>query len=281
MKKIAIFVLTLALLFTFAACGGGGGAADTDSDQHHLRVGIVGAFNIHWEVIQEMVAEEGIDLELVYFSDFMTPNRALDEGDIDLNAFQHIMFLETDIAANGYEITPIAETLISPLNIFANHDRITSIADLQDGHTVAIPSDPTNSGRALRLLEAAGLIVLDPNVDGIPSQLDIIERIVDIEILEAEAGILANMLPDIEAAAINGTNALSAGLRLETDSIFAEDITQGDVSALNNVIVVRTEDIEAGGLRMELFETIVNAYHTERIREVMLEEFGGALLPLW
>jgi len=299
MKKIIVFVLVALLALTLAACGETApspapaapaappAAAETtpaeapaEEERHALRVGLVGAFNVHWDVIQEMVAEEGIDLELVFFSDFMTPNLALDGGDIDLNAFQHKMFLTADSEANGYEIEYIAETFIVPLNLFNNPDRISSVEDIQDGHTIAIPSDPTNSGRALRFLESAGLLVIDPAVTGIPTVLDITERIVDIQILEAESGMLANILPDVEAAVINGQNAFSAGLNPEVDSILREDISGDNMAHLVNIIVARTVDVE-DPIRSALFEIIVRAHQSETVRQVLLDEYQGAFIPAW
>ncbi|MCL2588294.1 MAG: MetQ/NlpA family ABC transporter substrate-binding protein [Oscillospiraceae bacterium] len=299
MKKFITLLLALLLVFGLAACGGGGTtetpppaptadvpaettpAPEEPEERHTVRVGLVGAFNVHWDLIQEIVAEEGIDLELVFFSDFMTPNLALDGGDIDLNAFQHRMFLANDSGANGYEIEEIAETFIAPLNIFNNPDRISSLEDLQDGHTIAIPSDPTNSGRALRLLEAAGLIVLDTPDGEIPSVLDISEHIVNINILEAESGMLFNILPDVEAAIINATNAFTAGLRPEEDSIFQEDVTGDNVAQLVNIIVARTADVQEGGLRAQLFEIIVRAHHSDAVRQLLLDDYQGALIPVW
>ena len=278
MKKLIAVLLVVVLVFGLAACGGSG--TSDEEGPHVLRVGLVGAFNVHWDTIAEIVAEDNIELELVYFTDFAIPNRALNEGDIDLNAFQHKMFLANDSEANGYELQTIAETFIAPLNLFNNRDRISSLADIQDGHTIAIPSDPTNGGRALRLLENAGLITLNTPEGQIPSILDVTE-IVQINILEAESGMLFNILPDVEAAVITATNALSAGLRPEEDSIFEEDITGSDVSELINIIVARSADVAEGGLRAELFDIIVRAHHSERVRQVILDEYQGALIPVW
>jgi len=277
MKKLLFLLVTGAIL---TACGAG---ASGNDEVGVIRVGVVGAFTTHWDEIINMMAEEGIEIELVRFSDFMTPNRALDEGDIDLNAFQHKAFLSNDIAANNYQIQYIGETFIVPLNIFNNTSRISSMEDLAPGHTIGIPSDPTNSGRSLRLLETAGLITLDPSLadDAIPTVLDIVENISGINILEAESGMLYNMLPDMEAAVINGGNAFTAGLSPAYDSIFTEDITGDNVALLTNVIVARTADIEAQGQRMEVFEAIVQAHQSEHIRELILREYQGAFIPVW
>ena len=281
MKKVKILLtaITVSLfLVVLSACGGG----QTEEGSNVLRVGVVGAFNIHWETIAEMVAEDGIYLEIVTFSDFMTPNRALAEGDLDINAFQHKMFLASDSAANGYNIQYIAETFYVPMHIFNNVNRISSIDEIADGHTIAIPSDPTNNARALRFLEYAGFITINENIPAgtLPSILDV-EYIVNINIIEAEAGMLANMIPDVEAAVIGSINAFSAGLNPTYDSIFAEHIYGENVDLLTNVIVVRDEDVYAGGERMEMFNAIVRAHHTDVIRQIILDEYQGALRPVW
>jgi len=281
MKKILATILLLALVLSLAACSGTP-ATTGDNEPTVLRVGIVGVFNIHWYAIQEMVAEDGIELELVYFSDFTTPNRALDEGDLDLNAFQHKLFFESDVEANDYQIEYIAETFIFPLNMFKNPDRISSLEDIQDGDRIGIPSDPTNGGRALRLLEAAGLIEIDPalGLDGIPTELDIVRYIVDIEIIPAESAMLPNLLPDLTAAAITNPLAFTAGLSTDTDSIFAEDITGEFASRLVNIIAVRSADLEDPA-RAALFEAIVRAHQSDEIRTLVLEEYEGILVPVW
>ena len=284
MKKILAFLLALVLVFGLVACAGGsgdGGGSAADDGPYVLRVGLVGAFNVHWYTIQEIVAEDNIQLELVYFSDFAIPNRALNEGDLDLNAFQHKMFLANDAATNGYEIQYIADTFIAPMNIFRNPERISTLEDIQDGHTIAIPSDPTNGGRALRLLEAAGLIVLDTPEGQNPTVLDITKRIVNINIIEGETSMLPHMLPDVEAAIISNPQAMSAGIVTDEYSIFREDISGDAAARLTNVIVVRTADLEEDGPRARLFEAIVRAHHTERVRQVFIDEYQGALVPVW
>ena len=269
-------LITCTLLFVIAALFGSCGR-----DDEVIRVGITGAFNAHWELISRMVAEEGIVLELVSFSDFFTPNRALDEGDLDLNAFQHKMFLANEIANQGYAIEYIAETFIVPLNIFNNKNRISSIEDLQDGHTIAIPGDPTNRGRSLRLLETAGLIELETPPGENASVLDITVFHVEINILEAESGMLAQILPDVEAAIINGGNAFTAGLNPALDSIFTEEITGDFRNDLTNVIAARSADMVENGERARKFRIIAAAFQSDEVRQFILEEYGGAFIPVW
>ena len=272
MKKIIICTTLLVVVALAGACG---------RDENVIRVGVVGAFNQQWDLIAEMVAEEGIVLEIVTFGDFLTPNRALDDGDLDINAFQHKSFLANEIATFGYEIEYFAETFLMPLNIFKNPERISSIADIQDGHTIGMPSDPINTSRSLRLLESAGLISLYIPEGEIASTTHITEFHVDIYIIPAEAGMLARMLPDMEAAIINGVQALTAGLYPDIYSIWREDITEEFREGLTNVIVARSEDIRADGERMRMFRIIANAYHSPEVYAFMWEEFGGVAIPVW
>lgn len=276
MKKTILLLILALLVLSFTACGGGG----NDDDLTVIRVGVVGAWNDHWYTMTENLLDEGIQIELVLFSDFATPNRALSDGDLDLNAFQHKMFLASEIESQGYEIEYIADTFVVPMNIFPNTNRISSLEDIQDGHSIGIPSDPTNGGRALQLLEAAGLIVLNTPEGANPTRFDIDRDAsrVHIEIVEAEAALLASMLPDLEAAVIGGINAFTAGLRPIEDSIFREDVTGAD--HLVNTIVARSADLQDPA-RRAIFDAIVRAHHTDEIRETMLNDFGGAFIPVW
>ncbi|MBQ1190238.1 MAG: MetQ/NlpA family ABC transporter substrate-binding protein, partial [Lachnospiraceae bacterium] len=231
MKKIwkttaAILVSTCAL--SLIGCGAKENTATTAApsnvDPTIVKVGVVGEYNAQWDTINELLADDGIQIELVKFTDYAAPNRALNDGEIDLNAFQHKAFLANDIAQKGYEISDIGDTIIAPLCIYNNEDKISSIEDIKDGDVIAIPSDLTNGGRALKLLESAGLITCDPEKGFIPTKADILTYHVAIDIKEAESATLFNILPDCAAAIINGGNAFTAGLDPLNDSIFQENV---------------------------------------------------------
>lgn len=249
------------------------------ADPTVVKVGVVGAYNAQWDTVNEILKKDNIEVKLVKYSDYATPNRALNDGDIDLNAFQHKAFLKNDIARNGYKIEAIGDTLITPLCVFNNKDRIKSMSDIKDGDVIAIPSDLTNGGRALKVLESAGLIKVDPAKGYTPTKADITEYVKKIKIREAESGILARILPDVSAALINGGNAFTAHLDPAKDSIYQETLDPKVNQAapqLVNVIAARSEDKDN-----PTYKKVVDAYHTDAVAKTLLDTYKGAFLPAW
>lgn len=280
-KWIAAALATVAAV-SLTACGGSADTQETTADGGEttvVKVGVVGEYNAQWDTINELLADDGIQVELVKFTDYAAPNRALNDGEIDLNAFQHKAFLANDIQQKGYDIVDIGDTIIAPLGIYNNKDKISSIEEIKDGDVIAIPSDLTNGGRALKLLEAAGLIECDPAKGVVPTKADITKYNKQIEIMEAESATLANILPDCAAAVINGGNAFTAGLSPVTDTIFVEDVnpeTNAAVPDLVNVIVARTEDKDN-----EVYKKIVEAYQTPEVQKTIEDEYQGAFVCAW
>lgn len=256
------------------------GDAVVDKDEKRVvTIGVVGEYNAQWDTINELLEPENIVIELVKYSDYATPNPALADGDIDLNAFQHKAFLNNEIETAGFDIVSIGDTIIGPLGVFNNKDKISSIDEIKDGDTIAIPSDKTNGGRALTLLADAGLISIDPAQTDFPTRADIIEYHVEIEILEGESATLANLLPDITAAVINAGNAITAGLNPMNDTIHLENVDPAvnpNVGELINVVVARTEDKDD-----EVYLKIMEAYHTEEVKNTLLEAYEGGYIPAW
>ena len=282
MKKsfITVLGLTLALALGLTACSSGTSEETTTEDGKTIvKVGVVGEYNAQWDTVNELLADDGIEVELVKFTDYAAPNRALNDGEIDLNAFQHKAFLANDVQQNGYEIEAIGDTIIAPLSIYNNKDKISSVEEIKDGDIIAIPSDLTNGGRALKLLEKAGLIECDPAKGYVPTKADITKYNVQIEILEAESATLANLLPDCTAALINGGNAFTAGLNPANDAMFTEDVnpeTNEATPDLINVIAARSADVDN-----EVYKKVVDAYHTEEVRQTIEEAYQGAFICAW
>ena len=254
-------------------------ASASAADPTVVKVGVVGAYNAQWDTINEILKKDNIEVKLVKFSDYATPNRALNDGDIDLNAFQHKAFLKNDIARNGYKIEAIGDTLITPLCVFNNKEKLKSMDEIKDGDIIAIPSDLTNGGRALKVLESAGLIEVNPEKGYTPTKADITKYNKKIEIREAESGILARILPDVSAALINGGNAFTAHLDPTKDSIYQENLDPSVnklAPLLVNVIVARSEDKDNPG-----YKKVVEAYNSDAVSDTLYREYHGAFIPAW
>lgn len=297
LKKIFAFVLATAILtLALAACGGteSGVSAQTSTPTENqtpvesstptetqteelvtVKLGVVGSiYEDLWAPAQEALKAEGINLELVQFSDYVTPNNALANGEIDLNAFQHRIYLEGEIADYGYEIQVIGNTFIIPLNLYSQ--KVTSVDELKDGDVVAIPDDLTNGGRALKVLEAAGLITLDPEAGFNPTVDDIVTYNVNITIEELKANVLASTLPDVTAAVINGNYALDFGLKTE-EAIYKDTVL--DVEEYWNLIAARTADLEDAE-KVALYEKVVKAFQSAETEKVFNETYGGYFIKV-
>jgi D-methionine transport system substrate-binding protein len=265
-KKTFVSTVTAAgILAAFA----GSTVAYADEDVT-LKLGVVGSiYEDLWAPAKEALKEEGIDLEIVQFSDFVTPNNALANGEIDLNAFQHQIYLESEIEEYGYELTDIGNTFIVPLNLYS--DKVTSVDEIKDGDTIAIPNDLTNGGRAIKVLAAAGLITLKEDADFSPTLDDIETYNVDIEIEELAANTIPSALADVTAAVVNGNYALDFGLKTE-EAIFQD--TSVDEQKYWALIAARTEDLSDPD-KVELYDKVVKAFQTDATESVFNDTFGG------
>lgn len=274
--RTAAAAAAAALALGLSGCGQEEAPAD-GVKKTHVRIGVVDNYNDQWDYLKPVLAKDNIEIELVKYGDYAAPNRALNDKEIELNAFQHKAFLANDIKQNGYKLAAIGDTFIAPLRIYNNKKKIQSVANFKDGDKVGIPSDLTNGGRALKLLEAAGLIKVDPAKGFIPTKADITEYVKKIEIVEAESGMLANLLPDFAACIINGGNAFTAGFG-PADAIFSEkfDEDQPYLQNLVNVIVAREEDKDN-----PIYKRIVEVYQTPEVAKVINEAYKGGYVPAW
>ena len=274
-KKLLLGTLTLGLLAgSLTGCGGNKASAEAEGNKV-VKLGVVGSvYEELWKPAQEQLKEEGIDLEIVQFSDYATPNNALNSGEIDLNAFQHQIYLDTEVESYGYEIQNIGYTFIIPLNLYS--DKITSVDEIKDGDIVAIPNDVTNGGRALKVLEAAGLITLKADAPASPTKDDIESYNVQIEIKELAANTIPSSLPDVTAAIVNGNYALDFGLKTE-EAIYKDTVL--DDAIYWNLIAARTADLDDPA-KVETYEKVVEAFQTEATEKVFNENYGGYFISV-
>jgi D-methionine transport system substrate-binding protein len=263
--------ITLTAAGTLALASRGALAQDsTPAETLSISVGAVPV--PHAEIltfIQETFGEDrGIEIEIVEFTDYVQPNVALDEGDIDSNFFQHLPYLEEFNEQRGTNLVPVVPVHIEPLGIYSN--KVESLDDVEDGAQAAIPNDVTNAGRALKLFEANGLLTLDPDVDN-PSVRDITDNPKDLEIVELEAAQLPRSLEDVDIAVINGNYALEADLSPAEDALALES---GEDNPYANFLVVNEGDEEEPAVVL-----LAELLQTDEVRQFIEDTYEGAVLP--
>ncbi|APX93334.1 hypothetical protein BWR19_10545 [Halomonas sp. 1513] len=259
----AVIAASLAL----AGCGNGNDATETRS----ISVGTVaGPETEVMEVAVRIAKEEyDLDVEIVEFTDYVSPNAALADGSLDANAYQHEPYLQSMVDDRGYELVAAGRSFVYPIGAYS--ERHTSIDELPDGAIIALPNDPSNEGRALILMHNEGLIELDDpeNLEATP--VNVIENPRDFQFREIEAAQLPRVLPDVDLAFINNTFAQPAGLSLD-DAL----VREGPDSPYVNLIVVRAGDEEREEIRQ-----LVSAYQRDEVAAKAEELFDGGAIPGW
>ena len=276
-KLIAVTLSAATFALSLTACGGkssDSSAGSSSAESTTVKLGVVGSiYEDLWKPAQESLKAEGIDLEIVQFSDYATPNNALNSGDIDLNAFQHQIYLDNEVEQQGYKIQSIGYTFIIPLNIYSH--KVKAISDIKDGDVVAIPDDVTNGGRAIKVLAAAGLITLKEDAGFNPTLEDIKTYNTKITIKELKANTIPSVLDDVTAAVVNGNYALDFGLKTD-EAIYKDSVL--DEEKYWNLIAARTADLSDPD-KVEIFRKVVEAYQSDATLEVFNTECRGFYTP--
>ena len=269
LKSLTVVLLCAGLLLTATACG----KKEDANIKETVKLGVVGDDQRLWEKAAELAAKDGIKIELVHFSDYNTPNDALLNGDVDLNAFQHKAFLDAYNASKNTDLVPIGRTFISPIGAYS--DKIKDLKDVPQNGKVSIPNDTTNGGRSLFLLEAAGLIKLRDDVGVSPTKDDIVENPKNITIDELDAAQVARTLPDVDAAVINTNLAIDAGLSPKDDAIFMEPLNDNSAPYINYV-VARGEDKDNA-----LYKKVAAYYRTPEVKALNDELYEKTQVMAW
>ncbi len=210
----------------------------------------------------------GLDIRVVEFSDYNLPNAALNDGSIDANVYQHLPYLEASVKAHHYLLEPIGRTFLFPAGLYSK--KITSLDAMPDKARIAIPNDPSNEARALRLLAEAKLITL--NESPTPNVQDIIENPKKIRITTLDAAQLSRVLPDVDAAIINTTFAIPAGLNPSRDAL----ISESKDSPYANLVVIQTNTQKRAQL-----EQFIEALHSDEVKAKAQQLFGDAAIIAW
>ena len=220
------------------------------------------------EVAKKVAAREGIDLHIVEFQDYVRPDAALDAGDLDANSYQHLPFLESQIQARGYRISAVGYTVAFPMGFYSK--RVKSLAELPRGAKVGIPNDPSNSGRALQLLQKAGVLKLKATAGIGATAADIVDNPKGLQIVQLEAAQLARSLDDLDASAINTNYAMQAGLVPTRDAIAIED-AHGPWA---NLLAVRSADKDKAWVAK-----LVKAFQSPEVKSFVTDKFSGSMVP--
>ncbi len=279
MKIKKLIPLILGVVLSAAALVGCGQSkttsTSTDSNKKQvIKLGVTGDDFRIWDNIKERLAKEDIVLEIISFSDYIRPNQALNDGEIDANAFQTVAYFEQFKKDRKLDLTSIANTVLAPMGIYSS--KIKDLNELQDGAKIAIPNDATNSGRALLLLQDAGLIKLKDGSGITPTVKDVVENPKKLEIIALVATQIPRSIQDVAVAAINNGVAVEAGYSPLKDSIYIEDTKKDSAKNYFNIIAVRTKDKDS-----KLLKRLVEVYQTDETKKLIEETTKGSSIPVF
>lgn len=279
MKRL--FLLLIAVVFTFVGCKGNDTKTTeektttnetTESKTGELEKIVLGVSPVpHEEItkaLKDEFAKEGLEVEVKVFDDYVQPNLALDQGDLDANFFQHEPYLENFCKERNLELVSIGKVHIEPIGLYS--DKIKSLDELKEGDSVLIPSDPTNGRRALLLLEKAGLITLEDSSKEDITEKDIKDNFKNLKFSAADPANVANLYKDVTVAAINTNFALGVGLTPAKDALYLEDKD----SPYANIIAVKK-----GNENEEKFQKLIKVFNSEACKKFIEETYNGEIYP--
>ena len=277
-KKLFSLALALSLTLSLAACGGDSGASSApaaSAPAETVTLKVAASPTPHAEIlrqVQSVLAEQGIDLQITEYGDYVIPNTAVEEGDEDVNYFQHLPYLEQFNAENGTHLVSVAPIHYEPFGIYPC--KSASLEELPDGATVAVPNDATNEARALQLLAAQGLIEIDPAAGLKATPNDITSNPKNLQFMELEAAMMPQVTTEVDIAAINGNYALQAGFSSAADAIALEDPNSEAAQTFANIIVVK-EGNESNAAVLALVE----ALQSDAVKEYINTTYENNVLP--
>lgn len=277
MRKWFLASLLVLVISALTACGGNekNNSKDEASEgllsDGKLTVGVTaGPHEQILEKVKEVGAKEGLDIEIKVFTDYVIPNEALDNKDIDLNVFQHGPYLDQFKEDRNLDLVNVGATLNFPMGVYSS--KIEGLEELEDGAKIGLPNDPTNGGRALVLFEEAGLIKLKDGVGVNPTLRDIEENERNFDFIELEAAQIPRQLEELAVAAINSNYAIEHGFVPAEDAVFIEPKDSPWV----NIVAARGESKDD-----EAIAQFLNVYQSDEVKEFIEETFEGSVLTAW
>ena len=269
-KKACAFAAVAALCLFAAGCGSTDNSNNAKASQEKKEITLGVTPGPQAEIAEEVkkeAAKQGITIRIMEFSDYVTPDIALANKEIDINSYQHKPFMDNLVNEKGLKIASIGNTILAPIGLYSH--KIKSLDEIKDGDTVAVPNDPTNGARGILLLQQAGLIKVKDGVQ-YPTATDVAENPKHLQIKELEAAQIPRSLDDVTFAAINTNFAMDAGLDPVHDAILREDKT----SPYANILAVHQDDVQKPTL-----QKILAIYQSDTIKKYIEEHFKGALIP--
>ncbi|MCY7177624.1 MetQ/NlpA family ABC transporter substrate-binding protein [Streptococcus gallolyticus subsp. gallolyticus] len=282
-KLFGLASVAFASTVLLAACGSS--SSSSSSDDTTLKVGIMtldDATEPLWDKVKELAEDKGVKIELVEFTDYNQPNEALQNGEIDVNAFQHKYFLSNWNSENDGTLVEVADTLLSPIRLFSGTDsdgdaKYTDVSDIPDKGTISIPNDASNESRALYLLQSAGLIELDVSGDELATIKNISSNPKNLDIKEVDAAQTASTLTSVDAAVINNSYAQSADVDYDT-TLYKEAVDE-NLNQWINVIAAQKGWKKSD--KADAIKTLVSVYQTDEVGKIIEEASDGADIPAW
>lgn len=277
-RRLSLALLASLTVAALAACAGGtaggattsGAAADGTDTPTTVTIGVTDASKDYWKIFTDLAAKQGITVKLQNFTDYQQPNPILSQGDLDLNQFQHLLFLANYNASSGDDLVPIGATAIYQLGLYTSKGYATP-ADIPDGGEVAIPNDPTNQARALLVLQSAGLLELKDGGNAFSTPADILDGS-KVKVVPVDANQTAVQLQSLDAAVINNNYAYDANID-PTTAIYSDLDDPDAADPYINVWVVRAEDKDN-----PVYQKLVEIYHDKTVTDELLKENGGTAI---
>lgn len=285
MKKLLALTLALVLCLGLAACGGTGTDTDTNADTSSdadtngetITLTVGATPNPHAEILAQVkddLAAEGIDLVVKEYSDYVVPNTAVEEGDLDANYFQHTPYMEKFNEENGTHLVSVGKIHYEPMGIYPGLTK--TLEELPDGATIAVPNDATNEARALQLLAAQGLIELkeDAGLNATPN--DITSNPKNLQFKELEAAMLPQTASEVDLSVINSNFAMEGGMNPATDSLASEDADSEAAQTFANIIAVKE-----GHENDPAIQALVKALQSDKVKEYIEKTYSGAVVAVF
>lgn len=286
---LALVACGAVLVFGLAGCGGSGAASSAASGSAAAS-GASGSSQVvtvaavptpHAEILNDVVApqlkEQGFDLQVKEFTDYVLPNTATEQGEVDANYFQHGPYLDNFNAEQKTHLVSVVAVHYEPFGLYAGKDKsLKSLDGLADGAKIAVPNDATNEARALLLLQDAGLIKLDEAAGLKATKADIVENPKNLDVIELEAAQTALSLEDVDIAAINSNYAIEAGLNVAKDAIATESADSTAAQTYANLLVVKE-----GNENSPAIQALAKALNSDEVRDYINKNYDGAVLPIF